>query len=244
MHARSRERGGLAELRLRFQLRLREVSPSAEETRGRRHPRRPHGFISNAGALSSARKRGQPPPRHHRGSRARASRACLRPGPFPGVRVPGARLGAIHGILFWRSPAIARHRLARNWFAALGGCSPGLQGAGGAHASSQLGGRLGEEEKQVAFGAKALAPPLIFMEIKKAGWSRSPCLSPPPGLRHSPLLPAPRVCQVFQLIISSSFKAQSVTVICLCGAPGTASQPSGRSAAHGPRPRDPARGRR
>lgn len=62
------------------------------------------------------------------------------------------------------------HRSARSWLAEGTGCKPGGLGGREEHTlrSPALQPPLGKE-KQVAFGAKALAPPLIFMEIKRAG---------------------------------------------------------------------------
>ena len=70
-----------------------------------------------------------------------------------------------------RRVGVALHRSARSWSAECTVGKPGGLKGREEHAPGfpALQPPLCKEEKQVAFGAKALAPPLIFMEIKKAG---------------------------------------------------------------------------
>lgn len=63
------------------------------------------------------------------------------------------------------------HGSIRSWSAECTRCKPGGLKGREEHAPGfpALQPPFCKEEKQVAFGAKALAPPLIFMEIKRAG---------------------------------------------------------------------------
>lgn len=69
-----------------------------------------------------------------------------------------------------RRVGAALHRSARSWFSECSRCKPGGPKGREEHTPGfpALQPSLCKE-KQVAFGAKALAPPLIFMEIRRAG---------------------------------------------------------------------------
>lgn len=70
-----------------------------------------------------------------------------------------------------RGLGAALHGSIRSWSAECTRCKPGGLKGREEHAPGfpALQPPFCKEEKQVAFGAKALAPPLIFMEIKRAG---------------------------------------------------------------------------
>lgn len=98
-----------------------------------------------------------------------------RPGPHtrrPAGRLPqpsGRSSGSCRAVAGpgWVLPGTARRAAGGH---GAPGAGPGVREGGGlAPAFPALQPPLCQEEKQVAFGAKGLAPPLIFMEIKRAG---------------------------------------------------------------------------